>query len=189
MPFTPTAATGILFGSIISAGNIGTGVMKLATGVAFGTDAWLHTVNVTTIDTGTVGAGVGVIPFLVPQPLLLGTLTAGFADQNILGISAPLLILGLANGLSLALATGLITTTHPSVGTGTGVVTFSAGPATQAMIAGFNAQGMNTPVSQKLAIAISQGLNSALSSFVTVTPIAGASGPVASSGTGSGTII
>lgn len=189
MPYSASTATPILASSLVSVGNIGTGVGKFAAGVAYGIDGWIHTINVQTVDTGTLGAGTGIIPLLIPNPLLLTGITVGFTGQGIMGLLAPLTITGLTNGIVTSLAAALVKTTHPSVGVGTAVVRFSAGSSTQAMIQGFQSQGMNTSVSVKVAKAIAQGLDSALAALVLISPIVGASSPTGASGVGSGTIL
>lgn len=189
MPFLPSIAAPILLTNLISVGDVGQGAGTLAMGIAVGVSEWLPTVQVTTADTGTIGAGIGEIPLLVPTPLLLPNMTVGFAAQEIIGVMAPPTILGITNGLVLAFASALVSTTHPSVGTGSAVVKFSSPPSAQAMIAGFASQGMNTPVAAKLATAISQALDTTFAALILVSPIVGPAGPTASVGVGSGNIV
>lgn len=189
MPFTPAGATAAIAAGLASAGQLGPGAIKEAVAVANGTDAWLHALPVITVDAGTVGAGVGAIPLIVPNPLLIANLTVAFAGQGILGPMAPLHILGLANGLVLAFIQGLIVTTHPGVGVGTAVVRFGTTPAIVPMIAAFAAQGMTTLGSTKMATAIGIALDTSFAALTLVSPIVGPAGPSPSGGAGFGNVV
>lgn len=189
MPYSPTFAIPVINTSLASVGNIGQGATKFASGVAFGIENWIHTIKVTTVDTGTLGAGVGAIPLIIPNPVLFTSLSIQFIAQGIIGVMAPLTVTGLTNGIVTALATAIVSSTHPSVGTGSAVVRFSPGPSTQGMIQGFQSQQMNTPASIKMATAIAQALDIVFASLVLVSPIVGPSSPTGSSGVGSGSIL
>lgn len=190
MPLTPVGLAGVLVPSLVASAMIGTAVPQFALGVANGTTLYLQSATVETADVGTLGAGVGSIPLLVPQPLLLTSLLSGMGSAGVLGPMAALLAVGLANGLSVGLLQGLIVTTHPTVGTGTGVVRIVAsGSAVPQMITGFASAGMTGSGATKEATAIGIGLDLTFSVFTTATPIAGASAPSPGAGVGFGKIV
>jgi len=190
MPFTPTGAALAIGSGLLSTGHLGPGVVKLAAGVAAGCSLWLAGgAKPISVDAGAVGTGIGTIPLVVPPPLLLAGLTAGFAAQGIIGPFAPLTILGLSTGLATAFPQALILTNHPGVGVGTGIVTIKGSSAVPFMIQGFATAGMVTPGSIRKATAIGIGLDTAFAGFVIPTPILGGGGPVPSAGAGFGQIV
>jgi hypothetical protein len=147
--------------------------------------------KVTTVDAGTLGAGTGIIPLIVPTPLVLTSLTTGFASSGILGVLAPKLIVGLATGLTSGwLALALLQTVHPTVGVGTGVARIVGPSAVPALIGGFAAVGMVGDGPTRIARAIATGLDITFASFVQLgLPIVGSPSPVGSAGVGIGTVI
>jgi hypothetical protein len=189
MPLTPPGIIGVMLPALFSAGNIGTGTPKLASGIAAGVMLWVAQMKVTTIDTGSLGVGVGLLPCAVPQPLLFAGVGAGMVSFGNVGPMAPLLTLGVANGLALAFLQGLITTTHPSVGTGSGVAKFVGPSAISSMVGGFASLGMVSPGAVKIASSIGMGIDIAFAGFIVPIPIVGSASPVASGGTGTGTIV
>ena len=189
MPLTPASITGLVTVNLLATGNLGTKVPQLAAGVAAGVMLWNASLKVVTIDAGTLGVGVGLLPCVIPQPLLLASFLGGLAATGNVGVMMPLLALGLANGLALSFATGVITTTHPTVGTGTGVARFNGGSAVPGMIGGFASVGMVGPGPTKIATGIGVGLDTAFAAFTVPIPIVGPPSPAASGGTGFGTIV
>lgn len=190
MPVAPPGIIGVLVPNMIATGNIGTGVAQLATGIANGLVQWVPTVVVQTVDTGTLGVGKNVpTPIIVPQPLIYGNVLAGMASKGLLGIFAPLLALGIANGLVLAFLQMLINTTHAGVGVGAGVARFQAPPAEGAMIAGFKQAGMKGQATEMKALALAQALNLTFAVLVLPVVIAGPPSPLPGGGVGVGNII
>ncbi len=193
MPLNPPAlASGFITPNLVSTGNIGTGTPKLALGIAIGVCQFLTGMaKVTTVDAGTLGAGTGIIPLIVPTPLVLTSLTTGFASSGILGVLAPKLIVGLATGLTSGwLALALLQTVHPTVGVGTGVARIVGPSAVPALIGGFAAVGMVGDGPTRIARAIATGLDITFASFVQLgLPIVGSPSPVGSAGVGIGTVI
>jgi len=190
MPLTPVGLAGVLIPALVTSGMIGTAVPQFATGVATGATLFLQSASVSTIDAGTLGVGAGTIPLLVPQPLLLANMLAGMGAAGILGPMAPLMALGLANGLSIGFLTGLLVTVHPTVGVGAGVArVVGSGSAVPSMIAGFTAAGMTGSGAVKKATAIGIALDITFGVFVIPTPIAGAPAPASGAGVGFGKIV
>ena len=189
MPITPVGLTGVLVPALIASAQIGTGVPKLALGVATGVTTFAAQSTVTSVDTGTLGVGVTVAPLVVPQPLLLANILAGFAATGTVGVMSPVLAVGLANGLSLGFLQGLITMTHPGVGAGAGVAKVIPAGAVPAMIAGFAAAGMVGVGSVKMATAIGIALTLTFTTFVLPVPIVGAPSIVPGAGVGVGKIV
>jgi len=193
MPLNPPVlASGFITPNLISTGNLGTGVPRLAMGIAIGVCQYLTAQSkVTSVDVGTAGVGATFFPLIVPPPLLLGSLTSAFASTGILGIAAPQFIAGLTTALTTGwTALAFLQITHPMVGVGTGVAKIVGPSAVTAMVTGFSAMGMAGAGPAKMATAIGLGLDSTFASFVQVAvPIVGTPSPVGSSGIGFGTVI
>jgi len=189
MPLTPVGLAGILVPALISSAQIGIAVPQFSLGVATGASLFLQQSTVTSVDSGTLGVGATVVPLLVPQPLLLTSLLAGFASTGMVGVMSPLLALGLANGFALGFLQGLVTMTHPGVGLGAGVAKLIGVGAVPAMIQGFAASGMTGPGPIKMATSIGIGLSITFVAWTMPIPIAGAPSIAPSSGTGFGKIV
>lgn len=189
MPLTPASLTAVLTVNLLAAGNLGSKTPQLASGIAAGVMIWNSTLKVQTVDAGSLGVGKGFLPCIIPQPLLLAGLLGGLASTGNVGVRLPLLALGVANGLALGFPTGIITTTHPTVGTGTGVAKFLGASAVAGMIAGFSSVGMVGPGPSKIATGIGIGIDTAFAAFIVPVPIVGSASPSASGGTGFGAIV
>ncbi len=189
MPLTPVGLAGVLVPALFAAGNIGIAVPQLALGVGTGISLFAQQSSVVSVDVGTLGVGAGAQPLLVPQPLLLGSLLAGFAATGTGGVMAPLLALGLANGLNLGFLQGLLVTVHPGVGLGTGVAKIIPAAAVPSMIAGFAAVGMVGPGAIKTATGIGIALTITFATYVTPIVIAGPPSIAPGAGPGFGKIV
>jgi len=186
----PTLATGFIAPNLLSVGNIGIGVPKLSMGIAIGICQYLTALTkVVTVDTGTLGVGIGIMPLIIPNPLLQSALFGGFSSMNILGIMAPLHITGLTNGLVTGLlALALLQTNHPTIGVGIGVAKIIAPSAIPPMIAGFASVGMIGDGPTKMATAIGIGLDTTFASFIQPIAIIGSGSPVGGAGAGFGMV-
>jgi hypothetical protein len=189
MPLTPVGVAGVLTPALIASGQTGIAVPQFALGVGTGVTIFAQASAVVTADTGTLGVGAGAQPLIVPQPLLLSSLLAGFAATAQVGIMAPLLAVGLANGLALGFLQGLLVTTHPGVGLGAGVGRIIAVGAVPSMIAGFAAAAMIGPAAIKMATAIGIALTITFAAFVTPIVIAGPPSVLPGAGPGFGKIV
>jgi hypothetical protein len=190
MPATVPGFMGALIPNLLSVAMIGTGLPKYARGVAAGLQQWIPKIRINTVDTGTLGAGKSVpLPLIVPQPILYANLIAGMIAQKQVGVLMPPLALGLANGLVLCFAQTLINTTNPSVGVGAGVAKFSAPPAAQSMILGFQQAGMVGDQATKKAKAIATGLDRTFAILVMPFAIVGPPSPAPSAGSGFGGLL
>lgn len=190
MPLTPPGIVGVLTPALAASGMLGQAMPQLASGIAAGVLLWTSTtLQVATVDAGAAGSGVGSLPCTIPPPLLLTGLTTGFTSMGLLGMMAPALIGGLTAGLAAAFAQGVITTAHPTVGTGTGVATFPGPTAVPSMVGGFASVGITGPSGVQMATAIGMGLDIAFGAFTIPVPIVGPSAPVSSSGLGTGKIL
>jgi hypothetical protein len=192
MPLNPPVlASSFIVPNLLSVGDIGVGVPKFSMGVAIGICQYLTVATkIMTVDSGLLGVGTSVMPLIVPNPLLQSALLSGFSAMNILGPLAPLLILGLTNGLVTGwVALALLQTNHPGIGVGTGVAKIVAPTAVPIMIAGFSAAGMIGDGPVKTATAIGIGLDTTFASFVEPIPIVGAGSPVSGAGVGFGVVI
>jgi hypothetical protein len=192
MPLNPPAlAAGFLAPNLIGTGNVGPGVPMFSLGIAIGVCQYLAIAKVVTVDVGTLGVGTSIFPLIVPSPLLLTSLTSGFASAGLMGILAPKVILGIATGLTTGwLALALLQTNHPSVGVGTGVARVIGPSAVPTMISGFAAAGMVGDGPSRMARAIGSGLDMTFASFLQIgIPIVGSASPVPGGGVGFGTVI
>lgn len=192
MPLNPPALAGaFLAPNLLSTGNIGMGMPKFAMGVAIGVCQYLTIqAKVTSIDTGVLGVGTSIMPLIVPAPLLQGALYSGFSSMKILGPMAPLLILGLTNGLTQGwLALALLQTNHPGIGVGAGVAKITAPTAVPTMIAGFASMGLVGDGPIKTATAIGIALDITFAAFVEPIPIVGTPSIVGGAGVGFGSVI
>jgi hypothetical protein len=102
---------------------------------------------------------------------------------------SPLVINGLAAGLSLVFLQGQVVTTQPNVGVGAGVATFAAPPAGPLMSQGFVAAGLTGIGQVQLASAIGDALGTVFSALVLPLAVAGSPSIVPSSGPGTGKIL
>jgi hypothetical protein len=187
---SPVLATAFVGPNLLATGQIGQGMPKFALGVSLGVVDYLSSARVITTDVGTLGVGTSIIPMIVPQPLLLGGILSGMGSMGILGPMAPLVALGLANGITIGLAAlALLQTNHPSVGTGAGVARIVGGTAVPAMIGGFDSVNMSLDGSKKMATAIGIGLDITFAAFFQPIPIVGPSAPVNGAGVGFGSVI
>jgi hypothetical protein len=189
MPLTPAGVAAIITPNLLSVGMLGVATPKFALGVANGICFWSPTIAVTTIDAGTAGVGVGMLPVIMPQPVLLGNLFSSFGAFGLLGVMAPLKIVGLANGISIAYLQGLIQTLHTSVGTGVGVAKFMPPPAIPQMMAGFASAGIVGQGVVQIASAIGMALMQTFTMLALPIPIVGPPSPAPSAGTGTGSIL
>jgi hypothetical protein len=190
MPISLPAFTGVIASNLLGAALIGVEIPRLASGVATGLVYWAPQIVVSTIDTGTAGAGVNVpLPWLIPQPLLFGLLSANVPPAGFVGLFVPSMVAGLSNGLSVSFLQMLISTTHPTVGTGTGIAKFTAPPAAISMLAGFASVGLVGEAAPRLATAIGVSLDASIANLVIPVVIVGPPSPSPASGTGIGKLI
>jgi len=189
MPLTPAGLTGALIVGLRGVAMTGSGVPKLAQGVANGVCAWVKSLKVVTVDAGTLGVGVGFLPFAVPPPLLIASLLAAYPVNGQLGVMAPQEATGLGVGLGLGFIQGIMTTQHPTVGSGTGVAKVIGGPAFPFLMAGFAGVDIKGTGATQKASAISLALQMTLAVFTLPIPIVGAPTPMGSSGVGQGSIL
>lgn len=190
MPVVLPAIVGTLTSNLMAAGLLGTDVSKMATGVANGLQTWVPTIQVVTVDAGTLGAGSGTpLPLVVPQPVLFGNLQSMIAAAGFVGQSVPQLATGLSNGLSQAFLAMLVTTQHPGIGTGTGVATFVAPPAAGPMVGGFASASLIGEAAPRLAAAIGNALDMTFASLIVNVVIVGSASPTGGSGAGTGKIL
>jgi len=190
MPVTPPGIVGALVPNLLAVALVGTDVPKYASGVAAGLVRWIPSIRVTTTDAGSAGVGSNVpLPLPVPSPLLIPNLTLGMTSMGLIGPFMPVLVTGLANGLSVAFAQMLVKTTHPTVGTGSGVAKFVAPPATPFMVQGFSSVGMVGPSAAQKAGALGIGLDRTFASLVVPVAIVGSASPTGASGVGTGNIV
>jgi hypothetical protein len=168
---------------------IGVGTPKLAAGIVAGTLLWASSRKVSTVDTGTAGAGVGFLPLLVPPPALYVGFLAEASAEDFLGVFTPLFLQGLSVGLSSFLATALIRTSHPGVGVGVGVATVGGPPSRAAYLAGLSSQGVTGPSAQKLASVLGNTMDKILPAIPYPVPIVGPPSPTATVGTGVGSLL
>lgn len=190
MPIVQATAVPLLVTNLVASAMLGTGVPKYASGVASGLGIWVPQISVETTDAGSAGTGTNIpLPVTLPTPLLIANLTAGMASMGLMGVMAPLFILGLANGLTAVFLTTLVKTQHVGVGTGAGVAKFVAPPALPSILAGFASAGMTGPASARKAQALAIGLDRTFASLVLPVAIVGTASPSGATGKGFGKIL
>jgi hypothetical protein len=190
MPLTPVGLTAALVPSLLASGIIGTAMPQLALGVANGVTLAIQAAVVESVDVGTLGVGETVLPFLVPPPLILSSMFAGFAAQQLVGTAAPSMIAGLSTGLGIGFPQGLITITHAGVGTGAGVArVIISGSAVPFMLTGFASAGMSGQGAIKQASAIGIALDIIFGAYTIPVPIVGAPSILPGAGAGIGKIV
>lgn len=187
MPVTPAASTGIFATNLVGTGNLGLGVPIVAKGLGTGLSTWVATIQATALASGTAGVGVGLTPLVVPPPPLYAAFLAAAPGQKVLGVMAPLFFLGVANGSSLSLAPGIVQTTHPTVGSGAGTVTFKAPPAAPFFEKALKDAGVTSP--EKLARVVGQGLDNVFRALVLPVAVVGPPSIAPSAGPGTGKIV
>jgi hypothetical protein len=189
MPLVAPVLSATITTALLGSGMLGLATPKLASGLGLGLTLWVKKLKVSTVDTGAVGTGKGLFPFLVPQPILMGALLVAYAANGHLGPMAPLEAVGLANGITIGLAQGILNTTHPSVGAGGAIARISGPPAVSSIMQGFSSVGITGQGASAKANAISSALMVVLQTLVLPVVIVGAGGPSPSSGKGFGSII
>lgn len=146
--------------------------------------------KVLTVDTGLLGVGTSILPLVVAPAAVQSALYASFSAAQLIGIMAPRLIVGLANGLASGWSSlALLQSQHPGVGVGSGVARIVAGPAALSMIAGFASAGMIGDGPVKVARAIAQALDTTFAGFVTPVVIVGSPSLVSGAGVGLGLVV
>jgi hypothetical protein len=189
MPLTPPGLAAALIPALLASGNTGIAVPQFALGVATGVCLFTQSSPATSVDAGTLGVGATAMPFLVPQPLILTNLLAGFAATGTVGIMMPSLALGLSVGLNVGFLQGVLTMVHPSVGLGAAVVKLVPAGAVPAMIAGFAAAAMVGPGAIKTATGIGIGLTTLFAAYTLPAPIVGPPNIAPGAGVGVGKIV
>lgn len=189
MPLVAPVLSATITAGILSGGLIGPAVPKLGSGIGLGIALWVQQLKVITVDAGAAGAGKGLAPLIIPQPLIMANLLAAYAVNGQLGVMAPLEASGIANGLFTGFAQGLISTTHPSVGVGAAVARIMGPPAFSSLMQGFSSAGITGSSASKKANAISMALAIVTQTLVLPVAIVGAAGSSPSSGSGFGSII
>jgi hypothetical protein len=196
MALIATGLQSMLIGQFAANGLLGQSSAQLAAALSQGiTLNILATAQVSTVDTGTAGAGVGASKVLGVNPGALTPMMIGqFAAQGMLGTMSSALANAISNAFCIwFLASNQTTTVHSGVGAGVGqgVVTGLSPSGMENMITGMMAaNGLLGTYSPKLASAVANSIVPHLLSMGTViTPIAGPPSPTASTGTGSGKVL
>jgi len=189
MPLVAPVLSATITAGIFSGGLIGPAVPKLGSGIGQGIALWVQKLKVNTVDAGAAGAGKGLGPLIIPQPLIMSSLLMAYTINGQLGVMAPLEASGIANGLFVGFAQGLISTTHPSVGAGAAVARITGPPAFSSIMQGFSSAGITGSGASKKANAISLALTMIIQTLVLPVAIVGAAGPAPSAGSGFGSII
>ena len=189
MPLTPPALALTLGANLSSTGHLGMGMPKLAQAVALGVTFWSQKATVSVQGAGAAGTGLATIPLMVPQPLLLVNLEAGFLSFGLVGVFHPLTVLGLANGLSAGLVQGLLLATVVGVGSGAGVARVVSPPAAPSFQSAFASYNLASPGAAKLAQALGRAFDQTFAAFLIPIPIVGPAGPAPGAGTGTGKIV
>jgi len=196
MALVASAFKGLLIGQFAAQGMLGKSTPSLATAISDAvTINILSTAIVQTVDSGTLGGGVGTSKVLgINSAALKGLMVGQFASQGMLGQYSPKLAGAISEAFALWFLAGNQTqTTHSGVGLGVGQgkVTGLTPSAMEAILIGMlGANGMLGQYSPKLAKAIANSIvPHVLSSGTVITPILGAPNIVGGAGVGVGKIL
>jgi hypothetical protein len=196
MALVATGLQGMLIGQFAANGLLGTSTAQLANALSQGICLnLLATAQVTTVDSGTAGAGVGASKVIGINPgALIPMMIGQFASQGMLGTMSVALAAAISNGFcTWFLASNQTQTVHSGVGAGVGQGTVvGLSPSGMAnMIKGMMAaNGLLGTYSPKLADAIGNAIvPHVMSMGVVITPIVGPPSPSGSSGTGTGKVL
>lgn len=193
MPLDPITVGGIMRGSLLAAGLVGTGSNQLSLGLTSALCTYGKTaMNVMSVDVGTLGVGKGLgVGVMLPQPVLAASLAGNLPAGGIAGLSMPQLVLGISVGYSAALATAIINTISPSVGVGAGKLQImpNTAAAIGIFIQMFLAAGMTGPMVTPLATSVARALDLVLPTAIGVVAIAGPPNIVPSAGMGTGKLL
>ncbi len=188
MPLNIITMASSLTTSLIGSGMLGIETPKLAFGISIGLFEWTKTLTVQGTAVGTAGVGLAEGSFLIPPSILLPNLLVALPVNSIFGIMMPSLAVGLSTGTSLALAPGVITIPHLSVGSGGGVAKAFPTPATPFLISGLKSVGMKGKGPENVSSALSAALQVALVATPFPIKIVGPPTPAPSSGPSFGSI-
>jgi hypothetical protein len=176
MPMDPVTLTQIVLGSLVSNGIIGTSAPQLASGLANGLSIYAQTgITVQSVDTGTLGAGIGTGTGIIVSPAITASMIAAFTANGIIGSIAIPLANAVAISFTQAFATALINTVSAGVGVGSGLVVLVPNPGVSSGIffAGLTSAGLMGISKIQLATAVAAGLDQILPSCTGVVVIAG----------------
>ena len=195
MALVGTALEGLLIAQFASSGILGVSSPQLAKALSLGISLnILAMAQVTTVDSGTAGAGVGTSTVIGISAGILGPLMVGqFAAVGMVGpFSAPL-ALAISQAFGIWFLTNQTTTTHAGVGLGVGVGKVigldpgSMGTQIQGMMASMGLLGTFSPLmAQAVANSIVPHI---LATGTVITPIAGPPSIVPAAGSGFGKVL
>ncbi len=189
MPIVLQAVTSALTTTLLAHGVKGPQMPALARGAALGVVQWVLTLKVLTQDVGVAGVGTGQFPLLFDTATFSANLVRAYSAQSLSGSAAPSEALGLADGLGLSFLSGVISTQHPSVGSGTGICRIVSIPATAFLLNGFASSGLLGPGVFNKALAISDALQKTFASMSFPVPIVGSPSITPSAGVGLGVVL
>lgn len=167
MAITPLNIFPVFQSTLAGSGILGISSPQMALALTNSFVAYVNIVAVASFDLGTVGVGVGNgISIYLPNTVLVASLTSSFASATIVGPSSPQLIAAISEGVSLSLLQANIITANPSIGTGTGFIKVIPNSllSIPAFISGFLGAALLGSQSIKLATAIAEGIDAAITS-------------------------
>lgn len=191
MAITPLNIFPVFQSTLAGSGILGVSSHQMALALTNSFVAYVNIVAVASFDLGTVGVGVGNgISVFLPNTVLFASLTSSFASATIVGPSSPQLIAAISEGVSLSLLQANIVTANPSVGVGIGFIKVIPNPllSIPAFIAGFLGAALFGSQSIKLATAIAEGIDAAITSASGTIIITGSPSSSPSSGFGYGVL-
>lgn len=190
---TPATITPIMLGVLPTGGIIGPSLPQLATGLANGLSIYAQTgIIVQSVDTGTLGAGVGNgIGIIAPPQPLITSMIASFIANGIIGVSSVPMATAIATGFAQSFILAQIQTVSAGVGVGAGVAMLIPNPgmSTGVFFAGLSAAGLVGISVMQLASAVAAGLDQVLPTCTGVVAIAGPPNIIPGAGIGTGKLI
>ena len=192
MSINPSITIPIFEGAFKANKMTGPSATQLAIGCANGLFQYMSGYGcvITSIDIGILGVGKGTgSGIIIPEPVILGAMIPILAGHLIVGPFSPVTANAISMGISLALASALINTVDPGVGTGAGKIILVPNGAGSAIFASALVEaGLVGPMSVALGTSIGLTLDTVASAAQGVTVILGPSSPIPSTGLGVGTI-
>jgi hypothetical protein len=196
MPLTPPGLQGLLTPLVTAANYTGTSAPSLVSAIANAVSSWLTTLIVKTTDIGLMGVGTGIGKAIITPASLIGPLQGMATANGIKGTAAPALMAAIGNGVSSFVSSmGMVQTTHPGIGVGTGIgQLIIPGPASLQglLMAQLVAMQIKGTSAISFATAVASGLSTGMASTIVSVVITGSPTlppPVTGSGVGIGKLV
>lgn len=190
MALSESVSTAIMAESLAGAGMIGSSTSQMAAGLGIGFTVALRAAVVNSLDVGTFGVGVGVGVGFLDYSSALTAFTGSLTGIGLVGVYSSQLVMALTNGLIGIVATATASTTHSSVGIGTGTFNVtSVGGTYLSVSSSLMATGMTGSFLSNFSLGVSNAFDICMPLLVGQVGIAGSPSPIPSTGVGVGVFL